>query len=100
MKTAVCLSEYKKLGTFERKMIKFLNGKDWLMATLPIINILVIFFSAWQNTAWYYVLFLVIFFFSGCIWAERYGKLSVEIRPEFNEREAVKKWAKKFIHGK
>ena len=99
-KTVVCLSEYKKLHPLEKRMVRFFKDKIWPYATLPFVNFFAMYYSFSHHTIWYWVLFFVISFFTSLALLERYGNLSMEIRPEFNEREAVKKWAKKFIHGK
>lgn len=95
-KIIVCLSEYKKLNYFEKKMIRFLKNKIWLCGTLPFLNFGAMAFSFHHHTIWYWVLFLVILFFGALVVLERYGNLSSTFKKP-NEQEVIKNWAKNFI---
>lgn len=74
--TVVHLSEYKKLSSFEKKMIRFFQGKIWMMVFIPISLWLMIWICHLLNSFWYLVPYFIVYIFAFLASAERYGKLS------------------------
>jgi len=74
--TVVHLSEYKKLSTFEKKMVRFFKNKSWLFFLIPISFYGAIYLSVWQHTFWYIGLYVLISFFTALALLEKYCKVS------------------------
>lgn len=74
--TVVHLSEYKKLSSFEKKMVRFLKGKSYLFGLLPISLFLMAWVCHLLNNFWYLVPYFIVYFLGFLIAAERYGKVS------------------------
>jgi hypothetical protein len=74
--TVVHLSEYKKLNPFEKKMIRFFQGKSWLFGLIPISLFLMVWLCASLHNFWYLIPYFMFYFFAGLLSAEKYGKVS------------------------
>ena len=74
--TVVHKSEYKKLSSFEHKLIKFCKNKSWLFVLIPISLFFMVWICHLLNNFWYLIPYFIVYFFSFLAAAERYGKVS------------------------
>ncbi len=74
--TVVHISEYKKLSSFERKLIRFCQNKEWLFTLIPISLFLMIWICHLLNSFWYLIPYFIVYVVAFLASAERYGKVS------------------------
>ena len=99
----ICLSEYKKMNSFEKNLIKFFHKRLWMATlfavSLPIQNFLVMYYSFTHRSVWYWVVWFLSYFFCALAFIERYGNLTIEHHKPIDKNITLKKWARNFLEN-
>lgn len=74
--TVVHLSEYKKLSSFEHKLMRFCQNKSWLFVLIPISLFLMIYICYLADNFYLLIPYFIVYIFGFLFAAERYGKVS------------------------
>lgn len=74
--TTIYFSEYRKLSSFDRKLLKFFYKRNWMVYLIPLSFAAALYITVMLNTILISVAHIILFFLLALYVAEKYGKLS------------------------